>query len=157
MKASEKHRRAQWKLIRENQWIHRRLQRKRECQCHEPEEDWNDDGIWEPSTRTHVRMQVNGATTEVSSSVLVIEDRQAQTTAKDCATVSTQTEGRDYWRTATTQTVGRIPRVTRTTQTVEPPDLHTKSVSVFSSQKECYEYWSQRREQLNHELSVAKL
>ncbi len=58
---------------------------------------------------------------------------------------------------ATTQTVERIPRVTRTTQTVEQPDLLRNSVSVFSGQKERYEYWSQRSEQLNHELSVAKL
>ncbi len=57
----------------------------------------------------------------------------------------------------TTQTVERITKVTRMTQTVEQPDLHIKSVSVFPSQKERYEYWSQCREQLNHELSVAKL
>ena len=66
-------------------------------------------------------------------------------------------EGWDSLQTATTQTVERIPRVTRTTQTMEQPDLHIKSVSVFSSQKERYEYWSQHREQLNHELYVAKL
>ena len=108
------------------------------------EEDWNDDCDWEPSTLAHVGTQVDGTATEEPSSRLFAE-------------VSTQTNIQDSLRTVTTQTVERITKVTRTTQTVEQPDLHFKSVSVFSSQKERYEYWPQRREQLNHELSVAKL
>ena len=140
----------------ENQRIHRHLQKKRECQCYEPAKDWNDDGSWEAPTRAHVATQVDRTVPEVSSSILVVENRQAQTTIKTCAMVSTQMEGQEHIQTATTQTANRISRITCTTQTVEQLDLHTKSVSVFSNQKECYEYWSQHREQLNHELAVAK-
>ncbi len=47
-------------------------------------------------------------------------------------------------------------KTTRATQTVELSEASNNSVSVFSNQKQRFEYWSHRRELLKQELHVAK-
>ncbi len=164
-KVNEERKRAQTKLLRENQKEHRRLQRKRERQCYEPTEDWTED-LWEPATWVNAATQADLPTGEAPTAIVVVEDKPTQTSrysatvetqTKRCsATVATQTTEGIPSRTATTQTVGIKSKITRATQTEGAPHSDSTSVSVFHSQRERFEYWSHRREELNRELSVAK-
>ncbi len=151
---NEERKKAQTALLRENQKTHRRLQRKRERQCYEPTEDWTEE--LEQATWVNAATQVNLPTPETSTPIVVVEDRPAQATS-DCETVKTQTEGPvTSLRTATTQTVEFTSKVTRATQTEDLLEEDTASVSVFLTQKQRFQYWSARREQLGRELEVAK-
>ncbi len=151
---NEERKKAQTALLRENQKAHRRLQRKRERQCYEPTEDWTED--LERATWVNAATQVDISAPEPPTPIVVVEDRSAQATS-DWETVITQTESpATTLRTATTQTVEFTSRVTRATQTEDLLEEDTASVSVFLTQKERFQYWSARREQLGRELEVAK-
>ena len=119
LKVSEKRRRAQWKLIRENQWIHCRLQKWGEQQCYMPVENWNDKEAWDftGSTCQHVVTQVDGIVPEVVSRIVVMEDSPTQTTVIKSATVAVQTDGTSSHLSTAMQTVEKSSRIMRLTQT----------------------------------------
>ncbi len=146
---------AQTKLLRENRKVHRRLQQKRERQCYEPTEDWTED-LWEPATWINAATQANLPPPEEPTPIIVVEDKPVQTSRSN-ESIAIQTDNWTSLRTATTQTVEFTSKTTRATQTAEPLGPSISSVSVFPSQKQKFEYWSHRREQLKHELDVAKV
>ena len=156
VKLNDKRQRAEWRLIRKNQRINHCLQQKGECQCNEPAEDCNDDERLDFTgpTQVHVATQVNRTVPEVSSSIVVLEGRQVQTASYRCTTVAMQTGGPGAVLTAAMQTVDRTSWITRNTE--EQPDQQINRVSVFANQREKYEYWTLRLEQLKYELDVAK-
>ena len=85
-------------------------------------------------THVHATTQVDKTVLEVSFSIVVLEDRPAQTMSSKCTMVATQTEspGVEVLM-ASTQMVDRTTQITLTTQTMEQTEEQLTSVSVFAN------------------------